>query len=890
MITAYERVKAAFENAGCAPTDRGDRFSAPTPGHSAGDKGCHVKQFDGGVTLSVYNDDRDRVMETLGLTMADLFDHRETESTYSDGRKFYRHYRKDGKKAFYPDPRNPAGNALYRVEHLPDDLDVEIYVCEGEKDCNIAAADGLVAVSQSGGAGQPPNKADWKPLRGRPVTIVADIDAEKGGEPGRSRAEKVYKTLASIASSVRIVHAAQGNDLGDHIAADLGVDDLVVVDTSHLDTAPGGSDAKDEKLSAATTLVYLARERYELGVTVDGEPFAVAKDGPHIARMLRGGKTGLRAELASEYFKRFERAAPQQALADALLVLEGWARTAEPVPVHLRVAEHDGVTYIDLGDTQGRMIRISGGRWELVDTAPVLFRRTNVTGALPEPVRGGDLTALWETVNVDEEDRPLVLGWLLHALVNSETPCPILSLFSEQGSGKSIATRILVSMVDPSPVPLRKEPKDPEQWVTAASGSRVVGIDNLSWITPWLSDSMCRAVTGDGDLRRALFTDGDLVVFSFRRALIVNGIDIGSMRPDYAERSLIANLRRITGKKRRGEREILDRAARQRPEIFGGLLDLAAKVKAVLPSIQLDSAPRMADFAYTLAAVDQVLGTEGLARYLVQSENLSVDSLEIYPFIVEMRQRIRTEFDGTAAELLARVTPQADGWRAPKGWPKDARTVTGMLRRTAPALRSAGWTVRETPPASRQRSLTWTLTPPPPSEREAETAPTSPTSPSPHVNATKYGGDSGGEVVSGSPSSPPDGDRGEAPHLFPTAIPTSFTHLDQGEWGSGDTGGRNPFSPATDSAAAELGTPDGETALFTAPAEPVRRLGRAHLADIPVGTGVCGVCGGVMHHPASIAYGLCQKCLRLQEAQRQDEGQVADYDEDQTPPGDWDAA
>lgn len=237
MTSAYERVRAAFEAAGCTVIERGNRFSAQTPGHSAADRGCTVKQFDGGVTFSVYNDDRDRVMDELGLTMRDLWDKPKTFSHYNDGRVMVRSYDQSGKGKTFRPVRNPTGRALYRVEHLPDDLNVPVFVCEGEKDCEIAATIGIFAVSQASGAKMPTDKADWKPLRGRPVTIVADIDVDNPDRPGRIRAENVYRALFGIASSVRIVQAARGNDLGDHVGADLAVDELLVVDTAHLDAA-----------------------------------------------------------------------------------------------------------------------------------------------------------------------------------------------------------------------------------------------------------------------------------------------------------------------------------------------------------------------------------------------------------------------------------------------------------------------------------------------------------------------------------------------------------------------------------------------------------------------------------------------------------------------------
>ena len=101
--------------------------------------------------------------------------------------------------------------------------------------------------------------------------------------------------------------------------------------------------------------------------------------------MLKGSKTSLRALLSKEFFARTSRAATQQALADALLVIHGMAQEHEPSELFIRCAQHEGSLWLDLGDQTGRAVKISPYGWKVQDEPPVLFKRTALTGALPEP-------------------------------------------------------------------------------------------------------------------------------------------------------------------------------------------------------------------------------------------------------------------------------------------------------------------------------------------------------------------------------------------------------------------------------------------------------------------------------------------------------------------------
>jgi hypothetical protein len=337
----------------------------------------------------------------------------------------------------------------------------------------------------------------------------------------------------------------------------------------------------------------------------------------------------------------------------------------------------------------------------------VLFRRTRMTGALPRPSRHGNLEALRDLVNVAGDGWDLVRAWLVCALL-PHIPVPILTVTGAQGTGKSVLGRTLVRTVDPGPALLRSAPKDLEDWTTTAAGSRVVGLDNVSRIPEWLSDAMCRAVTGEGYAKRALYTDDDLHVLSFRRALLLTSIDPGSMRGDLGERLLPVELRRLGGKRR--TEGTLDRLVeRQLPAIFGGLLDLMAEVLA--NPVKLRRLPRMADAAEVMAAVDALLPrSNALGAYRRAQQGVVEQVLEGDPVaaaVLRFMEANGREWRGQPNELLrelARLTPPD----ARQNWPANARSLSTRLARMEPALRSArGLVIERARGDKRELRLRW---------------------------------------------------------------------------------------------------------------------------------------------------------------------------------------
>lgn len=484
------------------------------------------------------------------------------------------------------------------------------------------------------------------------------------------------------------------------------------VQVSHDETPATDDDQDAPKKSQATELVEMALDRFDLGVTEAGEPYAIERSGAHVALQFRGGRSSLGAALARMFYELRGKAVTASARADALTVLEGMAADLDPVEPALRVGRDDrGRVVIDLASADGWAVVLHRGRYEVVESSPVLFRRTNLTLPLPCPndgCDGSDLRILRDCgMNTSERDWHLLVGFLVASLIPG-IPHPVLALFGEQGTGKSTAGRLIGQVVDPSSAPLRTSPRNEEAWAVQAAGSWVVVLDNVSSVQPWLSDALCRAVTGDGYVRRTLYSNSDVSVLNFRRVIVMTSIDAGAMRGDLAERLLPVELARIDSTRRRTEEQILEAFNRQHARILGGLFAVTAQVLQVLPTIELDVMPRLADFAKVLAALDRVTGWSTLADFTGIGDDLATEVVAADPVataIVALVDEYGT-WTGTAGQLLSELSTEERNRL--KDWPRSAAAMTGAVKRAAVVLRSVGVAANLGHRAASGRA--WTLT------------------------------------------------------------------------------------------------------------------------------------------------------------------------------------
>ena len=471
------------------------------------------------------------------------------------------------------------------------------------------------------------------------------------------------------------------------------------------DADPGaGEHAQGQgKVSQADLLVELGRTA-ELFHDSAGTGFARLHLGSHLEIWPLQSKR-FRNWLRLRHYQQFRKAPNSDAVSAACGVLDGIACfDGAERNLHNRVVWLDGAIYYDLGDQRWRAIRVHEDGWEIVEEPPILFRRYAHQHSQVEPVAGGDTRAVLSFLNIHPDDQLLLLVWLVAAFV-PDIPHPVPDFHGEKGSGKSVGQRVLRRMIDPSCVESLAFPSNVRELVQQLSHHYAPVYDNVDNLPPWVTDILCRAVTGEGFSKRELYSDDEDIIYSYRRVIMLNGINVVAERPDLLDRSILIGLNRISRTERREEREFWQRFDEAHPYILGGVLDTLSTAMRIYPTLQVPSLERMADFTRWGAAIAEALGY-GAGEFLrAYGSNIGVQTLEavqghIVGAAVLSLMEGHDEWSGAPTELLAALEDAGEDARLfrrrsngkvdAKGWPGAPHILSRRLNEIRSNLTELG--------------------------------------------------------------------------------------------------------------------------------------------------------------------------------------------------------
>jgi putative DNA primase/helicase len=600
----------------------------------------------------------------------------------------------------------PAPRPLYGLDLLAAKPSAPVVVTEGEKACDAARRllpTHFVAVASPNGS-KSAKKADWSQLGGRHVIIWPDADAA-----GLDYAQAVTSILTPIAASVRVVSppdfSAEGWDAADAEAEGWAADRVAAL----IDRAPPKANRPEQapepgerkRRETRSDALMAALDGLDLWHDADHTAYATIEIAGH------GENWPLKSQAFKRWLANLSRLKTGQVLSSS--TLDDVIRTLEAIAINecprrtacLRTGRCGEHLYLDLCDDAWRAVEITAHGWRVIERPPVKFIRTPAMRPLPEPEAGEGIEIFRDLVNVKDDDSfKLVVAFMVAAL-RDRGPYPVLVVNGEQGTGKSVFSRMVRGLIDPSAAPIRAAPKDDRDLIVSAMNSKVLAFDNLSSVPNWLSDALCRIATGGGFATRMLHTDRDEVICEVQSPVILNGIPSLTDRADLADRALNVHLRVIPESGRRPEDALWEDYHQRQPLILGALLDAVSAGLRNVARVKLDRLPRMADFMKWITASESGLGWEAgafVAAYNRNRADVADGAFEADAVAVAVRDFMRagTEqvWTGTATELLGRLAAHAsDTIRKSRAWPATASGLGNRLDRAAPLLRAKGFVI-----------------------------------------------------------------------------------------------------------------------------------------------------------------------------------------------------
>jgi len=397
-----------------------------------------------------------------------------------------------------------------------------------------------------------------------------------------------------------------------------------------------------------------------------------------------------------------EKAPGSEALHSALNVLEAKAMfEGKQYTLYNRVAPAEDGVWIDMADEKWRAIKVTAEGWYIDENPPILFKRYSHQKPLPIPVPGGDPKTFLEFVNIkdnNEDTRLLLLCTIISNLLPM-IPHVILTLYGIQGSGKTYLFKLIRAVIDPSIIDVLTLPRDERERVQQLDHHWCAFYDNVTSLPTWMSDTLCRAATGGGFSKRELYTDDSDIIYSFKRCVGLNGINIAAQRGDLLDRSLLVGLQAIPKDKRRTEKELWTEFESCKGEILGGFLDTLVEAIRIFPSVNPKGGLfRMADFTRWGCAIAKALGyneTRFIEAYSAKVRTQTEEAAYASPLAAVLIDYMKgsENWKGTPSELYSTLIAHAKeiGISArQKAWPKAPNSLVRRLNELVPSLMVLG--------------------------------------------------------------------------------------------------------------------------------------------------------------------------------------------------------
>ena len=329
--------------------------------------------------------------------------------------------------------------------------------------------------------------------------------------------------------------------------------------------------------------------------------------------------------------------------------------------IYNRIAMIGDTIYYDLTNKDWEVVKIKDGQWDVIPYDPTLpiFERKQHQQAQIMPKKGNleVMDRLCDWLRIQQKDRFMFKIHII-SLFLEKYPMPIMVFTGEQGSIKTTITKTVKRIIDPSSMLSSAIPKSNDDLTIQMNNRYVLAFDNVSGFNHEVSDVFCRAITGEGVSKRALYTNTEEIILTYIRKIILNGISPSIEYPDFRERAIFYETTAIEEKDRLTLKEFDNSINEILPEVLGCIFTILSNAISLYPIVEKQTTykPRMSDFAVWGESISQVMKNEPNMFIDYYRERIKMDALEAvnnFPIfgLIQKIMKDKTEYEDSVAKF-----------------------------------------------------------------------------------------------------------------------------------------------------------------------------------------------------------------------------------------------
>lgn len=392
------------------------------------------------------------------------------------------------------------------------------------------------------------------------------------------------------------------------------------------------------------------------------------------------------------------------------IISDAQMNNAPKEKVYNRIASVDNTVYYDLATPDWKIVKITAQSIDILpytESMPI-FRRTQSSFEQAKPTFDDPsaLDRLAELLRIKDKE---VFKVHLTSFLLEGASVPIMVFDGAAGSMKTTITAAIKRIIDPNGAGTDDNctsmTNQNDNLIVQLYNRYMSAFDNVTKITHEVSDILCRAITGSGNQKRALYSNSDEAILNFRSKLVLNGIVLNPDFPDLLDRIITYERIPLGENDRLTEQEFQEKFRALLPPVLGQIFTLIQKSLSTYHAVKQEIRPktRLADFEVWGESIARAMNQEPnvfLNKFHEKQKSNSISIRDTHPIVqaIELLMDNRDVYEDSAQRCFNNLRNMACNLEIEHNnryvkFPKSSNRLVPELIMIEPILKKLGYDI-----------------------------------------------------------------------------------------------------------------------------------------------------------------------------------------------------